>query len=309
MEQSNTGAPAADALNVGSQVTEATESNETDSQESSESQEQAAQASAAAERKRLKQLQLKIDGEEVTEDLPFEVDEEHADYLRKNLQLSKKAQKSMQEASTIRSQVQDFVKMLTSDTKAALAQLGIDPKEFAASVIEEELKLQAMSPEQRERLELEHKLKQLQEEREREKEEYNQRELSRLQQQEYERVENKMVAAIESSGIPRSTYVIKKMASYMMDGAKEGVMLEPEDVVELVKQEIQDDLKQLINALGEDKVESFIGKDVLDKVRKKNISKIKQTPASAKSGIKEVSSNKSQTKPSEKMSIKDFFKV
>jgi hypothetical protein len=305
MEDTNTGAPAADALNVGSQV----ESAESQTEESGESQEQAPQATAAAERKRLKQLQLKIDGEELTEDLPFEVDEEHAEYLRKNLQLSKKAQKSMQEVSSIRSQVQDFVKMLTGDTKAALAQLGIDPKEFAASIIEEELKLQAMSPEQRERLELEHKLKQLEEEREREKQEFNQRELSRLQQQEYERVETKMVAAIESSGIPRSTYAIKKMASYMMDGAKEGVMLEPEDVVELVKQEIQDDLKELINALGEDRVENFIGKDILDKVRKKNISKIKQTPASVKSGIKEVSSSKSASKPAEKMSIKDFFKV
>lgn len=305
MEDTNTGAPAADALNVGSQV----ESAESQTEDSGESQEQVPQATAAAERKRLKQLQLKIDGEELTEDLPFEVDEEHAEYLRKNLQLSKKAQKSMQEVSSIRSQVQDFVKMLTGDTKAALAQLGIDPKEFAASIIEEELKLQAMSPEQRERLELEHKLKQLEEEREREKQEFNQRELSRLQQQEYERVETKMVAAIESSGIPRSTYAIKKMASYMMDGAKEGVMLEPEDVVELVKQEIQDDLKELINALGEDRVENFIGKDILDKVRKKNISKIKQTPASVKSGIKEVSSSKSASKPAEKMSIKDFFKV
>lgn len=305
MEDTNTGAPAADALNVGSQV----ESAESQTEESGESQEQAPQAATAAERKRLKQLQLKIDGEELTEDLPFEVDEEHAEYLRKNLQLSKKAQKSMQEVSSIRSQVQDFVKMLTGDTKAALAQLGIDPKEFAASIIEEELKLQAMSPEQRERLELEHKLKQLEEEREREKQEFNQRELARLQQQEYERVETKMVAAIESSGIPRSTYAIKKMASYMMDGAKEGVMLEPEDVVELVKQEIQDDLKELINALGEDRVENFIGKDILDKVRKKNISKIKQTPASVKSGIKEVSSSKSTSKPAEKMSIKDFFKV
>jgi hypothetical protein len=308
MNEMNSGAPAADALNVGSQVSEATES-QNDSQEGSESQEQAPQAATIADRKRLKQLQLKIDGEELTEDLPFEVDEEHAEYLRKNLQLSKKAQKSMQETSTIKSQVQDFVKMLTSDTKAALAQLGIDPKEFAASVIEEELKLQAMSPEQRERLELQQKLKALEEEREREKEDSNQRELARLQQQEYERVETKMVAAIESSGIPRSTYAIKKMASYMMDGAKEGVMLEPEDVVELVKQEIQEDLREMINALGEDKVESFIGKDILDKVRKKNISKIKQTPASAKSGIKEVASAKSQTKPSEKMSIKDFFKV
>ncbi len=308
MEDTNTGAPAADALNVGSQV----ESAESQTEESGESQEQSqdmTKAEAAAERKRLKQLQLKIDGEEILEDLPFEVDEEHAEYLRKNLQLSKKAQKSMQEVSSIRSQVQDFVKMLTGDTKAALAQLGIDPKEFAASIIEEELKLQAMSPEQRERLELEHKLKQLEEEREREKQEFNQRELARLQQQEYERVETKMVAAIESSGIPRSTYAIKKMASYMMDGAKEGVMLEPEDVVELVKQEIQDDLKELINALGEDKVENFIGKDILDKVRKKNISKIKQTPASIKSGIKEVSSSKSASKPAEKMSIKDFFKV
>jgi hypothetical protein len=280
------------------------------SPESSAPGKEAAAAPKAEEKKRLKQLQLKIDGEELLEDLPFEVDEEHAEYMKKNLQLSKKAQKSMQESANMKSQVQQFVDLLTKDTKAALKQLGIDPKQFAAQVIEEELAKEAMSPEQRELEEHKAELKRIQEERKREKDEFEKREFDRLQQQEYERIDSKMSATIEKSGLPKSAYVMKKMAQYMVDGMEMGVNLEPEDVIDLVKAEVHDDIRELVQSLGEDSVEQFIGKDVLDKIRKKNISKSKQTPAAVKAAIKDVGAkSKEAPKAQEKVDMKKFFGI
>lgn len=279
-------------------------------QQGQESQQTEQPAQQAAEKKRLNKLMLKIDGEEYEEDLPFEVDEEHAEYLKKNLQLSKKAQKSMQSEASLRSQVDQFVKSLKGDTKNTLKQMGIDPKEFAAMIIEEELQQQAMTPEQRERAELQAKLKSMEDERRKEKEDFDKREYERLTQQEYERIDTKMTAVIDQAGIPKSPYVVKKIAQYMQDGLQYGVNLEPEDVISLVKEEIQSDIKELINALGEDKVESFIGKDVLDKVRKKNLAKAKATPATVKAAIRDVgSAKKADAKPAEKMNMKDFFKI
>lgn len=300
-------APAADALNVGQEAAPQAETQAQPDQQAAQAQQAAQQA------KKIKSLNLKVYGSDVTEELPFEIDDnpEVVEYLTKQLQLSKAAQRAMQENSTFQKQVQGFFEGLKSNTREALQQMGIDPKEFAASVIEEELKLQQLSPEQREKMELEQKIKKLEDERKKEKEELEKRELSRLQQLEYERIDKQMTDALSSSDLPKSTYTVKKIAGYMLAGAKAGVNLTAQDVLPLVREEIQSDLKELIAALGEDKVESFIGKDVLNKIRKKNIAKAKATPATAKAAVKDVAaSNKADdNKPSEKVSFKDFFKV
>ncbi len=306
MEDTQSSAPAsAPALDVSSDAPQ------TDQSQGQESQQPTQEAAPAPEaKKRLKQLQLKIDGETYDEELPFEIDEDQKEWMTKNLQLSKKAQKSMQSESQLRSQVDQFVKSLKGDTKNTLKQMGIDPKEFAAMIIEEELQQQAMTPEQREKAELQAKLKQLEDERRQEKEAFDKREYERLTQQEYERIDTKMTSVIDQAGIPKSPYVVKKIAQYMQDGLQYGVNLEPEDVIGLVKEEIQADLKELLSALGEDKVESFIGKDILDKVRKKNIAKAKATPASLKAAIKDVgTAKKTDAKPAEKKNMRDFFGI
>ena len=280
------------------------------SDQGQESQEQTPQAAPAVEaKKRLKQLQLKIDGETYDEELPFEIDEDQKDWMTKNLQLSKKAQKSMQSEASLRSQVDQFVKSLKGDTKNTLKQMGIDPKEFAAAIIEEEMQQMAMTPEQRERSELQAKLKQLEDERKNEKEDFDKREYERLTQQEYERIDTKMTSVIDKAGIPKSPYVVKKIAQYMSDGIKFGVDLQPEDVIDLVKSEVHSDIKELIAALG-DGAEEFLGKEIFEKQRKKNLAKAKSTPASVKAAIKDVGSNKKgPAAPAERVSMKDFFKI
>ncbi len=312
MSEENTQSSAAPA--VESPATDAPASDQSQTDTSPEALQAQAESGSPAEKaqakKMLKKLELKIDGETFEEELPFEVDEAHAEYLKKNLQLSKKAQKSMQSEKEYRAQVDQFVKSMKGDTRKTLESMGIDVKALAAQLIEEEMQNAAMTPEQRERAELQAKLKAMEEERRKEREERDKSETERLTQQEYERIDTKMTAAISSAGIPKSPYVVKKIAQYMVDGLSHGVNLEPEDVIGLVKEEVQNDIQELIKALGEDQVESFIGKDIFDKVRKRNVAKAKQTPASAKAAIKDVGAKKStDSTPKEKVNMRDFFKI
>lgn len=312
MEDINSTPGAAAPIESQGQVTEVESSTDDSTGEESQQTDLLAQAKNGTPtekkeaKKQLKKLQLKIDGQSEDYDLPFSIDEEHADWMTKQLQLSKVSQKRMQESKALESQVQTFVKALKGDTKNVLSQMGIDPREFAAHIIEEEMKLQALTPEQRERQKLEQKLKSLEDERRKEKEDFNQKELSRLQQQEYEKIDTKMTTAIEKSGLPKSAVVVKKMADYMLLGLQAGVTLEPEDVIDLVKEEMHSDFKALIASLGEDQAEAFIGKDVLNKIRKKNIGKAKTTPATAKGALKDVGS-KPVEKEAQKVSMKKFF--
>jgi hypothetical protein len=140
-------------------------------------------------------------------------------------------------------------------------------------------------------------------------EEFTRREFERVTQQEYERIDSQMTTAIEKSDLPKSAYVVKKLAEYMMIGAQNGIDLTAEDLVPLVREEIMNDLQTLISAMGEDKVENFIGKDILNKIRKKNIAKAKVNPATAlKSAVKDVGSSKKESEaPKTKANMKDFF--
>ena len=263
----------------------------------------------AVAKKMLKELKLNVYGKEYTEQLPFEIPEEHAEYFRNELQKSKASQKTFQEKSQLESQVKDFVAQLKGNTKATLMQMGIDPKQFAAAVLEEELKLQQMSPEQRKQQELEAKIKELEDRDKKQKDEFSKKEFERQTQLEYEKIDTQMTKALENSDLPKKPYTVKRIAHYMQLGLQNGLNLSVDELVPIVRQEIQSEIQELINALGEDKAENFIGKDILNKIRKKNINKAKQTPATAKAGIKDVGNAKAPAKSSEKQDFKTFFKI
>jgi hypothetical protein len=307
MSEMNTGAAVAtDALNVGSAVAEDTANTEVVAEEGA----QVAEAAQKAEARRIRELKLKVHGEEITEELPFEIEEnpEAVEYLTKQLQLSKAAQRAMQENSTFQKQVSEFFKDLKSNTKAKLIELGIDPKEFAAQVIEEEIKKSQMTPEQIRQQELEEELNKLKEEAKRKEEEFNQKELERLREIEFEKIDTQMSIALDKSDLPKKPYVVRKMAEYMLIGANNGINLTAEDVLPLVREELLGDLQEIINSLPEDKAEEFIGKEVLTRFRKKNLAKAKQTPASVKSAIKDVGTKKSEDKKQEiPVNYKQFF--
>jgi hypothetical protein len=301
-------APAADAsLNVGN------------SQESAPIQEgvtpeqaEATHAAVKSEAKRIRELKLKVHGQEYTEELPFEIEEdpEVVEYLTKQLQLSKAAQRAMQEKSTFEKQVGQFFQDMKSNTKAKLIELGIDPREFAASVIEEEIRKAEMSPEQLKQMELEQELNRLKEEAKNREEQFNQRELERVRAVEFEKIDTQMTQALDRSDLPRKPYVVRKMAEYMLIGANNGIDLSPEDVLPLVRQDLLGDLQEVIGSLPEDKAEEFIGKEVLNRFRKKNLAKAKQptTPASVKSSIKDIGNTKAKAaQPSDKVDYKKFF--
>jgi len=66
----------------------------------------------------------------------------------------------------------------------------------------------------------------------------------------------------------------------------------------------------LLGQISEDKAKKLIGKDVINKIRKKNIAKAKTTPASVKSQIKDVAAKSEEVKkPEQKQSFKEFFKI
>lgn len=298
-------------------------SNNTENQEQSQENVQAApvvaesaqQAAKKEQAKFLKSLKLKVDKGEIEETLPFEIPDtdEAREYMTKHLQLSKMGNKRAQEFSTLQKEVAEFINILKTDPKAALRNpnIGIDVKKLAAEILEEEIENSRKSPEQIEREKLELELKSIKEEREREKQEQHARELERLTDLEFQRYDDSISKAIEKTkDLPKSPYVVKKVAEYMMLGLENGIDVSPDDVMKLVKEEIHNDIRQMFGAMPDEVVEQFLGKDKVNSMRKSNLAKVKsKTTTPTKIQDSGNTAKPTAKKPEKKMTYKDFFKL
>jgi len=131
--------------------TQATEGLESAANEGEGSQIHGAQSTAAKkEAARIKKLKLKVDGQELEEELPFEIDDnpEAVEYMTRQLQMSKAAQKRMGEHAQLQKEVKHFLEELRKNPKKILADpsIGIDVKQLAAQIIEEEIANAQKSP-------------------------------------------------------------------------------------------------------------------------------------------------------------------
>jgi hypothetical protein len=297
------------------EVSVSAESSDVDQKEALEAKEEAGEKLTKTEKKTLRKLQLKIDGKLVDETLPFELEDkpEVVEYMKKQLQLAKVAQKRGGEYSALQKDVAAFFEALRKDPAAVLSdpELGLDIKQLAAKVIQDEIENSKKTPEQIEREKLESELKRLKDERESEKKAAEEEKFQRMQEQAYIEYDRQVDEALQSSSLPKNPYIIKKMADYMMIGLNEGLNITAKDVLPLVEEEVRNDIKELFAVAPEDVIESLVGKDILKKMRKKNVDKAKEAKviSEAKNIQDTGNKKKEEPKPVQKVNYKNFFGV
>lgn len=252
-----------------------------------------------------KKFKLVVDGKEFEEEIDFS-DEKS---LTEHLQLAKAAKKRMQEKAQLEKDLVKFLDLLRTNPKKVLSDpdLGIDLKEFAASIIEEEIANSQKSPEVLAKEKAEQELQALREQYEREQNERKTQEYQRLVDQKYEYYDHQINAALEKSSLPKNPYIIDKMTNYMILGLSNGIDVKPEDVVALVEEEVKNDLHSMFQVMPEDIIEKFIGQDVLNKVRKKRIAQVKKTPVNPLASVVETPKEIKQEIAKPKKSIRDFL--
>lgn len=264
-----------------------------------------------AEVKKIKKLKLKFNGKEIEEDLPFEIEEAHADWLVKQRQKAMLADHKANEYSQLEREIGAFIQELRKNPKKALSNpaIGLDIKQFAAEILQEEIEQAQKTPEQIKEETLQRELEELKAERAREKEEMQARELERLTEREYERYDNLMSSAIESSDLPKSPYVVKKMTEYLMMGIENGIDVEPKDVIPLIREEIQNDIQEMFQVMPAEVIEQILGKSNIEKLRKKRVATAK-APVPVKASVKDVGAQKKEEiKEEKKQTLRDFFGV
>jgi hypothetical protein len=273
------------------------------------------------EKKRVNSLMLKFNGKEYEEKLPFEIDEDQAEYMRKHLQLSKMSQSKAQEFANQQKEMQNlqnevvaFINELKTNPRKALANpmVGLDIKQLAAEILEEEIENSRKSPEQLEKEQYQRELKALRDEREAEKKQaealQEQATLERL----YDKYDTMISGALDANpDLPTTPYIVEKMTKYMAISVDEGYEPDMAIIADIVRGEINEDIQHLLRVLPVDKVEALIGKDVLNKPRTSRLASAKKAPPSTKALVKDIAAKKVEAAPSNtpRQTIRDFFKV
>lgn len=255
-----------------------------------------------------KKLKLKVDGQEIEEEVDFN-DEEN---LKKHFQKSKAFDKRVQEFQSYKAQVDQLLKMLEEDPESVLEKMGKNVDELAEKRLTRRVEEAKKSPEQIEREKMEQELKELRDAKKKADDDRKNAELERMRNEQAQQIETDISAALDSakSILPKKNpLVLQRITSTMLMAMKNGYPnVTAKDVIPLVEKQWKQELQDFFNVLPEDTLEMLVGKNNFDRVRKTRVAQQRAKTQTAKqvaqdTGAKPVVEEKKQPKR-----MRDFFR-
>jgi hypothetical protein len=305
-DEINTGASASTpAETPAPEINEAEEARVLEAAEAAEKVETPAQSAA-----RKKKLQLKVDGK----DEEMEIDLDNEEELRKHLQLSKVAQKRMQESAEMKKGFAGFVEALQKNPLQVLSdpRLNISQeqrRQLAEMIINGELEEMQKSPEQKEKERLQKEYETLKQQYENEKKAKQEADLKKAQETAARQYDQDISAAISEVGLPKNARTVKYMAEAMMFCLENDIALEPKDLAPMVKKHALKEFKEMISSLPDQDFEDWLGQDQITRIRKRTLQKLKPKVATV-ADVKPTGESDSKKREEEpkKIPMKEFWK-
>lgn len=239
-----------------------------------------AKAEAAKKESSKKKYDLKVNGKSKSVELDLSDDKAVQDYLQKAMA----ADERFQEAATLRKDVQLLVKTLKENPLAILTHpgVGVDVKKLAEMVINQELEDMQKSPEQKKLEALEKELAQEREAKTKMEEQARQAAVAQQESEQFQQIDDKISTALSSTDLPKTPYVVKRISDAMISAFDMGYRdIEVEQIIPIVEKQLKEEMGQWFDSSSEDALEKLMGKNNIDRMRKKRIAAQKKAPATA----------------------------
>jgi len=249
-----------------------------------------------------RQIQAKVNGKVKSIDFDPNDDKEITKYIEKALAADEK----FSEASSMRKQVESFIDTLRNNPLEVLRNkdLGLDLRALAEKVLMEDLEEQQKTPEQKEQEKLNKELAELKKQLEEEKEGKRNAELEKMREQQFQQLDNEMTEALQSSQLPKSPYVVKRIADALIEAVNLGYNdIGVKDIMPFVEEQIQNEIQQMFEAMPSEVLEKLVGKQHLNNMRKTRVAQNK--PKNALSSITDTG-KKPEAKKAEVAKNKNF---
>lgn len=257
-----------------------------------------------------KKYTLMVDGKSEDLELDLGNDEE----VKKYLQKSRASDKRFQEAADVRKAAMDFIEQLRKNPRRVLSDpnIGIDVRKFAEEILNDEIKEMEKSPEQREKDKLMKELEDLKQKAKDNEEAAKTAERQRMESEQERILESDISSALDIGGLPKTPRTVKAMAEMMMIALENGIDLSAKDIAPIIKNTNLKEFKEIVDSLSDDQLEGFLGKEVIGRLRKKSVAKVKSAVQNV-SNIKSTGLNPKQAadqkNSDKKISYRKFFGI
>lgn len=227
---------------------------------------QQTQSAQPTKAEQARMMRVKIEGKEV------EIPESE---VLAGYQQGKVASQRFQEAAAMKKEAQEILNLSKKDQREFFKRSGIDPRKWAEDFLMDELKRDAESPDQKKSRENEERLRQYEENEKRTKETAHKQENDRLTNEKRQEFDVMFVKALNESGLPKTPFTIKRMAELQLVNIKKGLELGPQQLAKIVREDYATEQKTLLSALDGDQLIEFLGPDLVKKLSKAQIAKLK----------------------------------
>ena len=192
---------------------------------------------------------------------------------------------------------ESLVENLKSNPLALLDNLGLNTRELAQDYLSQMDEYDALSDNEKERLALKQELEAIKAENQTREEQ----EQERIQQEENERfetlvqeqekfVESSVLDALANNpALPDTPETVMRMTELLYTALNEGIDIEPEDLVEHVKNDIQTEMSTIASKMSGEELYNMLGEETCAKLREYDLSRVK-TPT-------QFHTTSTQTKP------------
>jgi hypothetical protein len=294
----------------------------------------------AAKLAEVKKWQLKLGENADKTPITEEVDE---DTLLKLAQKGRYADKTMQETAAQRKQVEGVIQALKDHPGRAILNkaLGHSPVNALKSVIQaaledgqsvaeikkllseqmyEFIQEENLDPKERENRDLKKRLAAIEDEKKAKAEEETSAIREKMTNEARERITADIVGALQDSGLPKTTFTVRRMAYYLDQGRKlvqeyaaKGVKVDPinaKSVIQFVRKDYESALREMYGSADADTLIKLLGDENVKKIRGRDVELLRggSTPPAAPKSSNSAPTERPTKPGNSKKSSKDFFK-
>ena len=231
-----------------------------------------------------KKYEVKIDGNLVTVD----EDELLSGYMKAKAATERfqKAATEKKEAERLRKEADERLNKMKTDPWSVLKEMGLDPRKVSEEYLIEQLKLDAMTPEQKQaladksksdkdRADLEARLKAYEEKEAKDKEEAEKKQVDELSKKYAQEYEQEFIEALKPTNLPKNARTVAMVADKMYQAMQEGYELSAKQAAKLVEKELKEVKAALLADMDAETLAAFLGEDQIKKLRKRDAEKVK----------------------------------
>lgn len=190
-------------------------------------------------------------------------------------QQSEAATQKMQAASQKNKEAEALWEMLDKDPAEVLKRRGKDARKWAEEYLLEHINNEKMTPEQKKSADNAKRLQEYEAKEKRAKDDAHKKQLSDLESKHAQNYTTIFVDALNKSGLPKTEFTMKRMAQLQMTNIQKKLELTSDQLASVVKKDYIEEQKALFGAMEGDSLMDSLGPELMKKLQKAQLAKLK----------------------------------